>query len=48
MNNNQKTIDELIESGELGVMTECAYGAPIADSELENKLKKKTEKDNKK
>ena len=38
-----KTIDDMIASGELGVMTECAYGSAIADTEHVNKLKKKDE-----
>lgn len=36
----QKTIDDMIASGELGVMTECAYGSAIADTEHDNTLKK--------
>ncbi len=36
-----KTIEEMIASGEIGTMTECAYGASIADTEIENNLKKK-------
>ena len=31
----------MIASGELGVMTECAYGSAVADTECENTLKKK-------
>ena len=38
-----KTIEEMIASGELGVMTECAYGSAVADAECENTLKKKQE-----
>lgn len=45
---NDKTIDELIKSGEIGTMTECAYGAPIADKESENTLNKKKEEENNK
>lgn len=45
MADNEKTIDEMIESGEIGTMTECAYGAPIADTESENTLKPKKNKD---
>ena len=36
----EKTLEEMIESGELGVMTECAYGSAIADSEHKNTLNK--------
>lgn len=37
---NEKDINEMIASGELGVMTECAYGSAIADTEKNNNLKK--------
>lgn len=43
MDKTNKTIEEMIESGELGTMTECAYGAAIADTEAENTLKKNKE-----
>lgn len=39
-------IEKMIENGELGVMTECAYGTAVADTEKNNNLKKK--KDEKK
>lgn len=38
--NKEKSIEDMIASGELGVMTECAYGSAIADTEHENNLKK--------
>ena len=38
-----KSIEDMIASGELGTMTECAYGSAIADTEHENNLKKKKE-----
>ena len=38
-----KTIEEMIASGELGTMTECAYGSAVADKECENTLNKKKE-----
>lgn len=38
-----KSIEDMIASGELGVMTECAYGSSVADDELKNTLKKKEE-----
>lgn len=41
-----KDIQKMIESGELGVMTECAYGSAVADTEKENILKKKKDSDN--
>lgn len=37
---NEKTIEEMIANGELGVMSECAYGSAIADTEKNNTLKK--------
>lgn len=37
---NEKDINEMIANGELGVMTECAYGSAIADTEKNNNLKK--------
>ena len=40
-----KTIDDMIASGELGVMTECAYGSAVADTECENTLKQNKNKD---
>ena len=43
MSERDKTIEEMIESGELGTMTECAYGSAIADTEHDNSLKKKRE-----
>lgn len=39
----EKELQEMIEKGEIGTMTECAYGASIADTEKDNKLKKKKE-----
>ena len=36
-----KTIEDMIASGEIGVMTECAYGSAVADTEIENTLKPK-------
>lgn len=39
-----KTIEQMIESGELSVMTECAYGSTIADTESNNVLHKDTKK----
>lgn len=41
--NIDKTIEDMIASGELGVMTECAYGSAVADTECENILKSKKE-----
>lgn len=43
-NKTQDRINKMIESGELAVMTECAYGETIADSETDSKinLKNKT------
>ena len=35
-----KTIEDMIASGEIGTMTECAYGSAIADVECENILNK--------
>lgn len=35
-----KTIEDMIASGEIGVMTECAYGSAVADTECENVLNK--------
>ena len=40
---SEKDIEKMIASGELGVMTECAYGSAVADTEKENNLKKKKE-----
>ena len=39
---NNKTIEDMIASGELGTMTECAYGSTIADTESENVINKVT------
>ena len=36
-----KELQQMIESGEIGTMTECAYGAAIADTEEMNILVKK-------
>ena len=36
--NTNKTIEDMIESGEIGTMTECAYGSAIADKECKNTL----------
>lgn len=36
---NEKDIQEMINNGELGVMTECAYGSAVADTEKDNNLK---------
>ncbi len=36
-----KTIEDMIASGEIGTMTECAYGSAVADTESDNTLKKK-------
>lgn len=41
MTDTNHNIEEMIASGELGTMTECAYGSAIADSEAENILKTK-------
>lgn len=41
----EKDIQEMINNGELGVMTECAYGSAIADTEKSNTLKKKKEQE---
>ena len=41
-----KNIEEMINSGEMSVMTECAYGEAIGDSEMNNTLNKKIKKDN--
>lgn len=38
MDNRNKTIEEMIASGEIGTMTECAYGSAVADRECENTL----------
>lgn len=35
-----KNIEDMIASGEIGVMTECAYGSAVADTECENILNK--------
>lgn len=44
---DDKKLQEMIENGEIGTMTECAYGSSVADKEKENTLKKKKEnKDN--
>jgi hypothetical protein len=43
MGDTSKTVEEMIESGELSVMTECAYGKTVADSESNMKLKKSDE-----
>jgi len=40
MNENNKSIEEMIENGELAVMSECAYGTAIADDEKNNTLNK--------
>ena len=37
-----KTIEAMIASGEIGTMTEGAYGSAVADKEIENTLKKET------
>lgn len=39
---DNKDWEKMIENGEIGTMTECAYGKPIADTE-KVKLKKKKE-----
>jgi hypothetical protein len=36
-----KKMEEMIANGEIGSMTECAYGAAIADDEQKNVLNKK-------
>ena len=36
-----KNIEDMINSGEIGVMTECAYGSAVADTECDNVLNKK-------
>mgnify|MGYP003300799962 CR=1 FL=1 len=36
-----KIIEDMIASGKIGVMTECAYGSTIADTEHDNTLTKK-------
>ena len=38
--NTNKSIEDMIASGEIGVMTECAYGSAVADKECENVLNK--------
>jgi hypothetical protein len=47
MNTDQRNneIEKMIESGELSVMTECAYGKAIADDEKKNVLKNKTDEE---
>lgn len=40
---DEKTLQEMIEKGELSVMSECAYGSAIADTEKENALKSNTD-----
>lgn len=42
---DEKTLQQMIENGELGTMTECAYGSSIADNEKANTLKKKDQKE---
>lgn len=37
----EKEIEELLKDSDLQVMTECAYGKTIADSENDKKKKKK-------
>lgn len=43
---SDKNIQEMINNGELGVMTECAYGSSIADTEKNNILNKKKKESN--
>lgn len=43
---DDKKIQELIENGELSVMSECAYGSAVADTEKNNTLPKDKEKNN--
>lgn len=38
---DDKLIEKMIANGEIGTMTECAYGSAIADTEANNTLKKK-------
>ena len=45
MTDTNHNIEEMIASGELGTMTECAYGSSIADNEKANTLKKKDQKE---
>ena len=37
----EKELQKMIENGELGTMTECAYGEAIANTEKTDTLKKK-------
>ena len=37
----EQELQKMIESGEIGTMTECAYGSAIADSEKNNTIEKK-------
>lgn len=37
----EQELQKMIESGEIGTMTECAYGSAIADSEKKNTIDKK-------
>lgn len=41
----EQEINKLVENGEFSVMTECAYGQAVADSEKENILKNKKKKE---
>ena len=43
----QEEIDELLKAGSMSVMTECAMGSIIADSETAKKIKIQTEGDSK-
>ena len=37
----EQELQRMIENGEIGTMTECAYGEAIADTEKKDNLKKK-------
>jgi hypothetical protein len=40
MTEREKEIQKMVDSGELSVLTECAYGKAVADSEQKNTLNK--------
>lgn len=44
---SNEEIQKMIENGELGCMTECAYGSAIAKDEVNNTLKKDNKQENK-
>ena len=42
---DEKTLNQMIENGEIGTMTECAYGEAVANTESDNIIKNKKKKD---